>query len=169
MKKIILLFLLFIFAFSCNNDEPEVNKPLEINGKLTYNSECKSFDGMIRNPITPDNLSCIEYEFDADNNRLTLRHINTAFNCCPGTISCGITSKNDTIFITESEQKSNCDCDCLYDLDIEINGVTATQYFLQFDEPYLRNQEVLDFQLDLSKNTQGENCVQRTKYPWGIN
>lgn len=168
MKNAILFSIFILFMFSCN-DEPEVNNPLDINGKLTSSTECKSFDGMIRNPITPDTLSCIEYEFDGDNNILTLKHINSAFNCCPGLITCNVSSRNDTILIVESEEQSPCDCDCLYDLDIEINGITTTQYFIQFDEPYIRNQEVLDFQIDLSKNTQGEHCVKRIKYPWGIN
>lgn len=154
--------------YSCNNDEPEIIAPLDISGKITFNSECKSFDGMIRNPNIPDSLSCIKFNFDEENNKLTLNHINSAFNCCPGTISCNVTTRNDTIIIKETEKESLCNCNCLYDLDIEINGVTTSQYFLKFEEPYIGNQGLLDFQIDLSKNITGEYCVKRTKYPWSL-
>jgi hypothetical protein len=75
---------------------------------------------------------------------------------------------NDTIFLTESEEKAECDCNCLYDLDINIPEVEKQKYYISIHEPYRGNQVKIIFEIDLTQNETGVFCVERTLYPWGL-
>ncbi|MFA5420089.1 MAG: hypothetical protein WC341_16675, partial [Bacteroidales bacterium] len=59
-----------------------------------------------------------------------------------------------------------CKCNCLYDLDIEINGIDAKIYQVEFIEPYSDEQEKIIFELDLTMEKEGSYCVTRKQYPW---
>jgi hypothetical protein len=54
----------------------------------------------------------------------------------------------------------------LYDLNIELTGVKAGAYQIEFVEPYSGNQEKISFGLDLTNETANTYCVVRKNYPW---
>ena len=165
MKTIILTALLSgLLLFSC---EEEKEKQLVLAGTLINNTNCKdNFKSAPGNKITADSLSCIDYSYNKI--KLTIKHINAGFNCCPEKLYCNISLVSDTIIIQEFEKSALCDCNCLYDLDIEISGVETKKYILKLIEPYCGNQEKLIFEIDLTRETEGLYCVTRKQYPWGI-
>ncbi len=146
------------FLLSCNKEDPAVQNT---NGKLINISECKSGKSSVA-----DTFSCVEYTFEPSSGKLLLKHVNSAFNCCPLEVTCTFSIVNDTIIIEEMESEPACNCDCLYDLDIEISGITAKIYRLKFIEPYLGDQEPLDFYIDIPSEPAGIKCVSRSNYPW---
>lgn len=159
------LFGLFIISCEKNNNE----KQLIITGQLISNSTCKSDLKSTNQHIeTSDSLSCVEYLFDKENNKLTLTHINAGFNCCPDRLYCKVELIGDIIQIQEFEKTDACRCECLFDLDIEINGIDQKTYQIKFVEPYISDQNKIVFELDFNKNTSGSYCVTRTQYPWGV-
>jgi hypothetical protein len=137
-----------------------------ITGKLKSHSECREY--ITHNPLfhTPENLSCVEYSFDAATRKLILLHYNAGFNCCPGVISCNISVENKVITITETESAKDCRCTCLYDLEYEIERLSAGKYMLVFIEPYVKDDNTLEVSLDLAAKPSGTACVSRTMYPW---
>jgi hypothetical protein len=171
MKSIIIslltatMFLLLITG--CDYDKESQQKP-GINGQVTGQSGCKSHKSGNGTTTVSDSLSCVDYSFDSTNNKLYLKHYNTAFNCCPGNLSCIVSVQNDTIIIQETEQYIMCDCDCLYDLDIAVYNVENQTYILRFIEPYTGTMEPLIFTIDLPETASGSYCVSRTQYPWGL-
>jgi hypothetical protein len=116
---------------------------------------------------TPNSQSCVAFLFDPETRKLSLKHFNAGFNCCPESLSCTVTYRNDSIIIQEIEQQMGCRCNCLYDLDMEILGVEPGKYQLQLIEPYLGTQQPLVFSIDLLTQKQGSFCISRTNYPWG--
>jgi hypothetical protein len=116
----------------------------------------------------PDSLSCVLYSYDPSEQVLTLQHINSAFNCCPGKLSCKFSLKGDTIIIEESEREAACDCNCLFDLNMEISGVESRSYHIKMVEPYVEPAECILFEIDLEEQTEDTYCVIRKMYPWGI-
>ena len=172
MKKIIYSLLtcslLVLVILSCEKND-DYDKQLIISGQLISNTTCKN-DLKSRSQIveTPDSLSCVNYSFDKENNKLTIRHINAGFNCCPDSLYCKIELKGDTILIQEFEKVADCRCNCLYDLDFEISGVDLKKYQLKFIEPYVAEQDKLVFEIDLNSDQNGTYCVIRKLYPWGI-
>ncbi len=154
----IVTFISSAFLISCHKENPISQN---MTGKLVSHSDCKS-----NKSVFADTVSCVEYSFQPSSGKLLLKHINSAFNCCPGEISCLVSILNDTITIIEQESQTLCNCDCIYDLDIEVNGVTAKMYRLKFIEPYLGDQEPLDFMINLATEVTGSLCVTRTNYPW---
>lgn len=164
---IILLFGLM--TISCEKKGENDNEQLIITGQLISNSACKNGLKSGHQPIeTPDSLSCVEYSFEEESNKLTLKHINAGFNCCPDSLYCDVRLNGDTILIQEFEKKAECRCNCLYDMVIEINGVDITNYQVKFIEPYIAEQDKLVFEIDLTKDQAGSFCVTRKKYPWGV-
>ena len=139
----------------------------KISGSLINNSECKSLKSGDLKAGIADTLSCVDYTYDASNRRVIMKHINAGFNCCPVSISCEVSTNNDTIIIREKEQEQACNCNCLFDLDIELEGVGQNNYQVRFIEPYAAGQEGLIFEMDLTLNNEGEYCVVRKWYPWG--
>jgi len=145
-----------------------VNPQNGISGKLISNSDCKSGLIMVVENETSDTLSCIEYEYTAEDKILHIKHINAGFNCCPGEISCTAKLSNDTIIVQESEKSALCNCDCLFDLNIDISGVEEQKYYIQVKEPYCGDQQKLYILIFLNKDKQGTICVTRKQYPWGM-
>ncbi|MCD4794423.1 MAG: hypothetical protein K8R54_14395 [Bacteroidales bacterium] len=156
--KLFLILLIFI-VFACDKNLIDNS-----DGKLVSHTLCKNE----KNIVFDTGESCIEYSYDAERKVLNLKHINTAFNCCPDKLYCKISINNDTIIIEEFERKQECDCICLYDIETEVYNIEAKTYVLKFIEPYLGDQEELVFEIDLSFNISGTYCVERTNYPWGI-
>jgi hypothetical protein len=161
-KTMLLTAMLSLFFSTCKKEA------VNVNGKVTGHSDCKSFKSANNGDEIPDTLSCVDYSFIASENKLILKHINAAFNCCPGELSCKVSFTKDTIVIQEFEEMHACDCDCLFDVDIEVNGVNAKKYYLKFIEPYCGEQEKLFFEIDLQNQQEGTHCAFRNQYPWGM-
>jgi len=165
IQSIVIFLIIGIFVFRCHKEEENSI----FSGKLVSNSACKN--GLKKANMTisiPDTLSCIDYSFDDLSNKLVIKHINTGFNCCPDSLFCKISLRNDTISVQEFEAANLCKCNCLYDLDIEIFGVSTKKYQIRFIEPYSVGQERIAFEVDLGKNKNGSYCVTRKHYPWGL-
>jgi len=162
MKKAIFPLLIGLLIFSCKKEDQIVT------GKITADSGCKSSKSDSYANSTPDSLSCINYSYQKSGAKLLVKHINAGFNCCPGQLYCVVNMSGDTIIIKEYEKSSMCDCNCLYDLEIEITGISSKQYQVKFIEPYSGKQEKIIFEIDLSDINEGSFCVIRTQYPWGM-
>jgi hypothetical protein len=173
MKTSIYVFItaLMIIGFaiySCEKDKAN-NQQLDFKGQLISKSVCKSnLKSTTGITDTPDSLSCVDYSFDNSTNKLTIKHINAGFNCCPDSFYCNVSLSNDTIIIQEIERNPKCDCDCIYDLNIEIQGVDTKKYLIKLIEPYVGDQIKILFGIDLTKDKVGSFCVTRKQYPWGL-
>ncbi len=165
--KYILFALFFIAITSCNNDNDN-NNTTEISGSLTKHTDCKNDLKSNKVTGTPDSLSCVEYSYNSSSGILKLTHINAGFNCCPENLYCTISTSSDTIIIQEYEQAALCRCNCLYDLEIEILGLTTEKYVLKFIEPYAGDSKKIIFEIDLSAAQEGSFCVVRHNYPWDM-
>jgi hypothetical protein len=154
---------LLLFIVGCDEDQPE---PSDLTVIVTELSACKSFekDGSM---VSADSTSCVEFSYSESQQMLSLTHINTGFNCCPGEPYCEISLSNDTIIITEFEENSDCDCNCLYDMSIAVNRLEKDNYIVKFIEPYRGSQQEIIFEIDLMQDSTGSYCVERTEYPWG--
>jgi hypothetical protein len=165
--KIALTFFATVLMFSCEKDNNNT-KQLTITGTYLSHSKCKSgLKSAIETIETPDTLSCIEYSFNESTNKLSIKHVNAGFNCCPDTMFCLISVKQDTILIQEKEQGGMCNCDCLYDLNMELSSVTAKKYQVKVIEPYIDDQQEIQFEIDLVNNKDNSYCTTRKQYPWG--
>jgi hypothetical protein len=157
-------FLAIFLIISCGKE----NHNPYIKGELINNTGCKSFKSAVITYETPNNQSCVNYSYEKSGNKLSLKHINAGFNCCPGKLSCNVTMNGDTLIIEEFEKNSLCDCDCLFDLDIEVTGVIPGKYKVRFIEPYCGKQEKILFETNLADHPDGSFCVSRKQYPWGL-
>lgn len=160
-----LFFLsLLIGLYSCTKDSGSQNSQ----GKLIHVSACKLNKSSNQGNEIPDSLSCAQFNYAASSGTLTIKHINAGFNCCPDKIDCHIIVRNDSILISETESAAACNCNCLYDLDIQLTNLTSGSYTIHFIEPYAGDQPALTFGIDLATETEGEYCIIRKQYPWGI-
>jgi hypothetical protein len=168
MKTLFKIFTLAIAFAALISACETVDPQTAITGKLISNTDCKSNEISIVDSETSDTLSCIEYEYEAAEKILHLKHINAGFNCCPQKIVCSAKLSNDTIIVQESEESALCDCNCLFDLNIDISGVEEQKYYIQIKEPYCGEQQKLYLLLLLDKDKEGTICVTRKSYPWGM-
>lgn len=174
MKTCINLFvslsILVLLYSGCEESTTHIpdNNPLVFSGQLTDNTECKMLKSTLTISETSDTLSCIEYSFNENKNKLSITHINAAFNCCPDNLYCNISLDEDTIIIEEFEKEALCKCNCLYDLNIELEGIDSKTYNLKIVEPYLFGEEKLNIELDLAFAPEAKHCVTRKNYPWGM-
>lgn len=164
--KFVLLLGILISVNLWNCDEAGTTTS-SIKGELVDHSDCKFLKHARGNEV-PDTLSCVEYHYIAEDNRLELNHINTAFNCCPGKLKCSFVTEENTILIEESETEAACDCNCLFDLEMELRGVEEKTYTIRIAEPYVNEEEWLEKDIDLKNNPEGSFCVVRKQYPWGL-
>ena len=164
MRKIILiLFPVFFTLVSCN-DENNPNIEQSIAGKVVHSTGCKTSKSL----SIENNQSCLQYVYDEVSRTLHLTHVNAGFNCCPGDISCNINMANSVISIIEKEEAAMCNCNCLFDIDIDVYQVDKAKYTIKLVEPYVGDQEILEFDIDLNNTISGEFCVERNIYPWGV-
>lgn len=164
--KLLIAFLMHLTLCSC--------KPYSVNAtdmnltiKLLGNPDCNRLKSVGITGSTPNSQSCIEYSFDPSAKKIVLKHLNAGFNCCPESLYCTVTFRNDTIIIQEFEKSMSCKCNCLYELDMEVNGVEPGEFQIRLIEPYAGNQDKLNFGIDLLKKKQGTSCVNRFQYPRG--
>ena len=171
MKTINYLIILSCFIASCGNENND-NSQLEIQGQLVKYSDCKGNENQFS--IKPsqeisNDVSQVDYSYDVSTKTLTLKHINSAFNCCPDNLDCNISFIEGTIIIEESEYVTDkCRCNCLYDIDILITGVESKKYSIRFIEPYYSGEQKLIFDIDLKNKNEGSFKVIRNEYPWAI-
>jgi hypothetical protein len=175
-----------LFAFMCLGCSDEVTPPVEdppvhiVSGTLVGTTECKEniYGSALSSMV---NLDCVTWEWDGSD-KLTVVHVNSALNCCPGTIN-GIVAPvyidiTDTgehpqlagfnITETEGDDAIMCRCLCLYDLSYELTGVTGGVIFVRFYEQYVDpGAEPLVAVIDLNEEPEGSFCVFRNQYPWG--
>ena len=130
-------------------------------------TECKDYSTGIPMVSTSPYMDCMEYSY-VGGNVLYLKHINAAFNCCP-VVDWDIRVEGNTITIEEIELEGQCLCLCLYDIDYEIQNLSAGTYQLVVIEPHRSPDDpVLEFTMDLVSSPSGRHCVHRTSYPWGF-
>jgi hypothetical protein len=147
-----------VILFSCDRENP------------VSHSDCKNFN-LKSNTGSCDygsDSSCICYDYKSQDKTLIIKHVNAGFNCCPGKIYCDIDIYSDTIFLSEREEKAECDCNCLYDVDLTISKIEKQKYVISLYEPYCFDQYRILFEIDLNQNETGVFCVERTSYPWGL-
>ena len=133
-------------------------------GELVDYTGCKSF----AKAAPPPDSECVEYYYDG-NGALSLKHVNTGFNCCPEEMIVFIYIEDNSITIDETEIDGICDCLCLFDMDYEIRALTPGEYRIVFVSPLLEQEdEPLEITLDLSGPISGSYCVYRSHYPWGF-
>ena len=148
-KHFIIVIFAACFITSCENENVN-NSQSNFYGKLVKHSECKQENIVLQDDV-PENVSQINYSFDAATNKLTLKHINVEFNCCIDSLYSDISLVNDTILIKEFEFVTNpCRCKCLYDLEMLVTGVEAKKYTVKITEPYN-----IVFDIDLKTTTTG--------------
>jgi hypothetical protein len=141
------------------------NGPIE--GEVVSYTTCKEFKSTLQAGDYNSNTSCVTYSYSSNGKKLSLKHINAGFNCCPGVLYCNIQVSGDSIIIREFEEAPQCNCNCLFDLNIMVTGVEKKNYIIKFDEPYCGDQQKLIFDIDPGKTSSGEYCVTREIYPWG--
>jgi hypothetical protein len=162
----ILCFLVCLSLLVACITEPENHAEMKLAITLLGDPQCNDSKSAEIGFQTSASQTCMEYAYDLDNQKLILKHHNAAFNCCPDSLWCAISYRNDTLFIQEFEKQMGCKCNCLYDLNLEVTGVEPGKYHLQLIEPYYANQDQLCLDLDLPALKQGNFCVNRTNYPW---
>jgi hypothetical protein len=158
--KHLILVIFTAFIFSCNNNESKEDS-------IKYKCKSENRDSFIIDRA--DTLSCVNFTYSASTDKLVLEHINTAFNCCPGTIGWTVRVSQDSILIEERASSNDCLCECLYDLTIEIMEVEVKSYVVKFDEPNKKEwEEEIIFKIELAQKTEGSFCAKRPEYPWGF-
>jgi len=164
MKNLIFLFIA-IPAFLCLSCEKK--DPREVSVAMKNHTACKDF-GLKQRSENDSREDCLIFSYDGSD-VLSLRHVNAAFNCCPGKLSVEIKQVADTLIVIESEEEALCDCDCLYDLEYELTGIDPASYVIRVKEPYLREGDMpIELRINLKKETEGSVCETRSSYPWGF-
>ncbi|MBN2482267.1 MAG: hypothetical protein JXB19_11025 [Bacteroidales bacterium] len=164
------ILLFFFIGFLLSGCEKEISpRSVDLTGQVVSHTTCKyGLKSISGTEIFPDSLTCVHYSFDSAIKKLAIKHINGGFNCCPESLYCDVSLRNDTIIIQEFEAAALCNCNCLFDLDIELFGVNSKKYQIRFIEPYAGNQLEINFEVDLTNEHEGSFCVTRKQYPWGI-
>jgi len=165
MKRILFFLFLIGLLISCTKvpENPVVMNPTI---RLLGIPQCNHLK--LANAIaeTHNSQSCVEFVFDQESKKLSLKHLNAGFNCCPESLWCTVVYRNDTIIVQEYEKSLGCKCNCLYDLNLELEDIEPGKYQLRMIEPYIGTQQSLVCLLDLQTKKQGSFCVSRTNYPW---
>ncbi|MBU8920335.1 MAG: hypothetical protein KOO63_00595 [Bacteroidales bacterium] len=171
-----LVSLVTVPMTGCGDDQRAGSWIEEPSWTLSHASGCKGSTALreasgnsgetpITSPVAAED--CFEYLYDTSGT-LQITHSNLTLNCCPGTIEVDIVIEGDSITIQEKEGPDSqpCDCLCLYDVMIEISGLTPGTYTIVFDELYNNGGEVLEAQIELYQGSSGRICVERDGYPW---
>ncbi|MCX6259067.1 MAG: hypothetical protein NTW49_14375 [Bacteroidia bacterium] len=159
--------VIFVTGITSCKDKKDIADPGNKAISVKSHSDCKLKDEQYNDSI-PQNQSCLYYRLSHDT--LYLTHINAGFNCCFSSVNMGMISGNDTLRITESEVvNSPCDCNCLFDVLFIVTGITAVNYYIMLNEPYVTlASEKLSGSVDLHLSAFGHFCVTRSSYPWGL-
>jgi len=166
--KIIVILIIFLFLILGSCKEKAVSPQIQATGFLTNYEGCKSLattSGLETSPHS-GNVECLEYQYDGQGH-LTLKHINSGFNCCPKKIDASISLAEKAISIEEREEEQGCHCLCLFDVSYEFHELEPGTYLIEFRGPYVEEMdEKLRFDIQLYGQCSGAFCVARTHYPW---
>lgn len=158
----ILIFISLALFFACEDE------PIEIpQGKVTKYGECKTFTGFYKSSFSKSE-SCIIYSYDGIG-KLSLKHINAGFNCCPNGIYTTINLTGNKLVINEKENAEDCRCLCLYDIEMEVNNILPGNYTIIVIEPYAEYGPPFEFDANLNNAITDSICLGRNYYPWGNN
>jgi hypothetical protein len=161
--------LLFILVAPGCHDDESLGPPSGQQSPWTLisHTDCKAQANALAGAAVPSDMDCVVYHYSAERNTLGIKHINAAFNCCPGDITADVTVADGAITIAEHEAQSMCDCSCLYDLEYEIRNVEPRRCMLRIIEPYVdADDERLELPIDLTSTPDGFVCRYRDHYPW---
>jgi hypothetical protein len=161
------LLALVLAACSSGTEPDQTASPV---GELAKATGCKAFTASTGGFTVPSEQDCIEYEYDGES-ILQLRHVNAGFNCCPDTLTAVFHIQVGSIIIDEAERldSGGCHCLCLYDLDYEIRDLPPGEYAIRVNQPYLwAGADILEFTVDLTDEPSGFHCIERDRYPWGV-
>ncbi len=138
-------------------------------GDLTDHSDCLIYNTAGDLPVDKEpHDDCIEFEYDGAG-ILDIRHLNSAFNCCPLELLADFTFEGSTIVITESEVVDPpCVCLCLFDVSYRMTGIPPGVYVLRIIGLNLQGGEPNEMVIDLTTNLTGSHCVTRDIYPWDL-
>ncbi|HUW07190.1 MAG TPA: hypothetical protein VMW01_13110 [Williamwhitmania sp.] len=165
MRLLILPILLVALFTSCQKEGNDSLSP--VSGKLQKISEKDtSKSGAIADSI--GNSTIISYSYDAASQKLTITHQNACFSCSCDSIRCHVTNSGNSIMVEEREYNGNSSCLCLYDLKVEVDGVTPDVYLLHVIEPHLGEQAPIRLNLDLAHAPKGTLYFPRPDFPWGL-
>jgi len=137
-------------------------------GELLSWGDCKPYEMKSYDPVMPQNHDCLAYSYNGQS-ILSLKHINTCFNCCPDEVYGDVYVIGNLIRIVEDEYFEigvGCPCLCLYDLDFKISNLPPGTYTIRFENLYLTPGDYLESTVDLIANPIDTVCVERTDYPW---
>lgn len=165
LKLLAIIAVVALGLASCASNSDSSSNPVQIPlGNLISKTSCKS--GEYSKTETYNKFEdVIEWEF-ADGT-LTLKHINSVFNCCPGNIFGNVKISKNAIEITEGSEKYDCKCNCLYDLTFEIKNLSPGIYKISIPEiNKLSTDEAISFSIDLNTNPKGFKIFARRCYPW---
>ena len=140
--------------------------PVTPEGYTVANTGCKIVMSMIFEDQYPSNFDVIKYAYE--NGTLNLKHINTAFNCCPDSVGGEITISGDTITISEFETSGLCNCLCLFDVEYRIDHLDKKKIILNLSQLNLGDDmDVHNIVISLADSTAGIHKINRgDHYPW---
>lgn len=165
MRLLALPILLIALFTSCQKESTYSTSP--VSGKLEQLSE----NGSSKSGASTDSIgysAIISYSYNAALQKLTITHKNACFSCAPDSIRCHVTNSGNSIMVEEREYNGNSSCLCLYDLKVEVDGVTPDVYLLHVIEPHLGEQAPIRLNLDLAHTSSGTLYFPRPDFPWGL-
>ncbi len=144
----------------------EAGQPDIVGALLNYNG-CKLLPGGTLERMAQIRMQeCLEYDYDG-RGTLTLKHVNSGFNCCPGSLTSEVVVTGKLITIIENEEMAGCHCLCLYDLEYRFENLSPGEYTIRFQCPYVPvNETMISIALELSGPAGGQYCLDRNQYPW---
>ena len=161
MKKSKLLLMsavLTLASASCGNDG-DGDSGIQV--RNFANTGCKSVETR-----GEDGLPWPEYiEYKSmEDGYLSIKHVNTMFNCFPGELRMSATVSDNEIRIVEEDYHETdnyirATCDCPYDLYCEVGPLTASQYTIVV---YRKSHKLLEqarFTISYSKGLDGKFSI----------
>jgi hypothetical protein len=168
-SSLAVIMVLALCIFGCSNSTaPESAEPAN---RLIAASGCGGFSETKRAEIgiasvPTSDQTCLVWEYDQSASRLTVSHLNGAFNCCTqpnGAVNTG----SSHLWIIEFETGPVCRCLCLYDLQFEIHDISPQTYTLAIISDYTpTGDQPITTEIDLESQLSGMICFDRTGYPW---
>jgi len=168
---IVVLFALIASASGCRDDHTLDPAGSGVpSGSLLSFTGCKTGAALPADENDSSDSSCVAYRYGGNGN-LYFDHIDAGFNCCQDRIYASISIDGKAITVTEAEDPEGglCDCLCLFDLCFVVKNLEPGTWTIRFSEPCLgEGDEAIEFTVDLLIPTEGEYCVPRKSYPWGL-
>lgn len=162
MKTYKLLFMsvaLTLISFSCGNDS---DSDSGIQVRNFANTGCKPLETRGEDGQTGKTVEYIEYK-GMEDGFLSIKHVNTSFNCLHGELRMHATVTGNEISILEEDYHKTKDhlsfsCDCPYDLYCEIGPLADDTYtIVVYKGSY--QYEIARSTISYSKSLDGEFSV----------